>query len=256
MRTLVVGDIHGGFKALIQVLDRCGYDKKKDRLIFLGDYVDGWPESFQVIEKLIELQQENYNNIFLMGNHDYWMYGFMLFGIHPVAWLHGGHTTLQSYADNNISGRTINILPKMGGYTSNLTNADIPLSHIDFFNSLDYKYHDKKSNIAYVHGGFFKDLNDEKNILMWDRDLWERIALPGNKSQNMPKVLTKYKEIYIGHTSTVNWDTDKPMMACNVINVDTGGGWHGKLTILDVDTKEYWQSDLVKDLYNGHKGRM
>jgi serine/threonine protein phosphatase 1 len=34
-----------------------------------------------------------------------------------------------------------------------------------------------------------------------------------------------------------------------VWNIDTGAGWSGKLTIMNVDTKEYWQSDLISELY-------
>lgn len=55
-RTLVVGDIHGGLKALKQALERANVTDK-DKLIFLGDYVDGWSESSQVINALIELSQ-------------------------------------------------------------------------------------------------------------------------------------------------------------------------------------------------------
>jgi serine/threonine protein phosphatase 1 len=40
MRTLVIGDIHGGLRAL-QILERAKVTTK-DTLIFLGDYVDGW----------------------------------------------------------------------------------------------------------------------------------------------------------------------------------------------------------------------
>ena len=40
-RTLVIGDIHGGLKALVQVLDRATINEN-DTLIFLGDYVDGF----------------------------------------------------------------------------------------------------------------------------------------------------------------------------------------------------------------------
>ena len=43
-RKLVIGDIHGGLKALHQVLDRAKVTSK-DTLIFLGDFVDGWSES-------------------------------------------------------------------------------------------------------------------------------------------------------------------------------------------------------------------
>ena len=54
MRTLVIGDIHGGLKALHQVVERANITKD-DHLIFLGDYVDGWSESAQVLQYLIKL---------------------------------------------------------------------------------------------------------------------------------------------------------------------------------------------------------
>lgn len=56
-RTLAIGDIHGGFKALKQVLERANVTEK-DTLIFLGDYVDGWSESSQIIQFLIELSEK------------------------------------------------------------------------------------------------------------------------------------------------------------------------------------------------------
>jgi serine/threonine protein phosphatase 1 len=41
-----------------------------------------------------------------------------------------------------------------------------------------------------------------------------------------------------------------PMTYGGIWNVDTGGGAvGGKVTIMDVSTKEYWQSDLTKELY-------
>jgi predicted phosphodiesterase len=41
MRRFVIGDIHGRVQALKEVLEKCSFDKKKDRLIVLGDVVDG-----------------------------------------------------------------------------------------------------------------------------------------------------------------------------------------------------------------------
>ena len=54
MSIFAIGDIHGGFRALIQVLERAEI-QTNDTLIFLGDYVDGWSESPQLIDYLIEL---------------------------------------------------------------------------------------------------------------------------------------------------------------------------------------------------------
>lgn len=61
-RTLVIGDIHGGLKAVIQVLQKAAI-KADDTLIFLGDYVDGWSESPGVLDFLIALRDNK--NVFL-----------------------------------------------------------------------------------------------------------------------------------------------------------------------------------------------
>jgi len=53
-RTLVIGDIHGGMRALEQILVRANVTLN-DHLIFLGDYVDGWSQSPEVIDTLIHL---------------------------------------------------------------------------------------------------------------------------------------------------------------------------------------------------------
>ena len=80
-------------------------------------------------------------------------------------------------------------------------------------------------------------------------------------------------KIFIGHTPTTNWKEKEtisnagiilsqkgqpktiPMFADKIVNVDTGAAFVGKLTLMNVDTLEYWQSDTVKDLYPNEKGR-
>ena len=57
MRTFAIGDIHGGLKALIQVLNKLAL-KEGDQLVFMGDYVDGWSESAQVIQFLIAMSKK------------------------------------------------------------------------------------------------------------------------------------------------------------------------------------------------------
>ena len=64
-----------------------------------------------------------------------------------------------------------------------------------------------------------------------------------------------FKEVFIGHTSTQFWKEDKPMNAANIWNLDTGGGFKGKISIMDINTKEYWQSDNGDILYPEFKGR-
>ena len=52
-RTLAIGDIHGGLRALQQVLQRAVVTTD-DLLVFLGDYVDGWSESPEVLDFLLQ----------------------------------------------------------------------------------------------------------------------------------------------------------------------------------------------------------
>ena len=56
-RTLVIGDIHGSLRAVHQIMERANVTKN-DTLIFLGDYVDGWSQSPEVIDYLINLEKK------------------------------------------------------------------------------------------------------------------------------------------------------------------------------------------------------
>jgi serine/threonine protein phosphatase 1 len=48
---------------------------------------------------------------------------------------------------------------------------------------------------------------------------------------------------------------ETPIQAQNVWNVDTGAAFKGRLTALDIVSKEYWQSDPVWKLYPNENGR-
>ena len=54
-RDIVIGDVHGNLLELNKLLDKLQLTSA-DKLIFLGDYIDGHPFSFEVIELLIELK--------------------------------------------------------------------------------------------------------------------------------------------------------------------------------------------------------
>jgi serine/threonine protein phosphatase 1 len=239
-RTLVIGDIHGAYLALQQVLKRADINEN-DTLIFLGDYVDGWSQSCDVIEYLIQLNTQ-YRCIFIKGNHDAWCEEWLETGNTYDAWLfHGGIQTLASY--ENASEETI-------------------IKHLQFFKRMLNYYVDAQNNL-FIHAGYSSMNGPGKEMYIsnyrWDRTLWE-MALSMDKqvkgdSKFYPKRLKLYTEIFIGHTPTINYDTDVPMNAVNVWNVDTGAAFNGKLTIMDVETKTFWQSDMVQTLYPNERGR-
>ena len=82
--------------------------------------------------------------------------------------------------------------------------------------------------------------------------MWEQ----WNSEKKQLHVVKDYDEVFIGHTST-SWEHKdlKPVHASNVWNLDQGGGWEGVLTLMNIDTKEFFQSDLVFTLYPNAKRR-
>ncbi|MEO5776950.1 MAG: metallophosphoesterase family protein [Flavobacterium sp.] len=242
-RRLVIGDIHGGLKALHQILERAKVTKD-DTLIFLGDYVDGWSESPQVIDFLMELNKTN-NCIFIRGNHDELLLDWLTNdnkNIDEGMWFqHGGKATVLAYAS--------------------VTNEKKQI-HMEFLRLLKDYYLDEKNRL-FIHAGFTNMNGIEHEyfpkMFYWDRSLWETAlsldeSIPKD-SLHYPKRLTLYNEIYIGHTPVTKINKTVPIQKACLWNVDTGAAFTGPLTIMDVDTKEYWQSEPLKDLYFNEKGR-
>ncbi|MEO7766341.1 MAG: metallophosphoesterase [Ferruginibacter sp.] len=239
-RTFVIGDIHGGLKALVQVLDRATITTN-DTLIFLGDYVDGWSESAQVIQFIMNLSKQQ-PCIFIKGNHDVWCEDWLRTGQADRAWLfHGGQVTLESYG---------------------AIDAFTRMQHLNFLEAMKF-YEIDAQNRLFIHAGFISLYGPKAELdpssFIWDRTLWEMVVTMDSwiKKDSLlyPERLKLFSEIYIGHTPTLYYDVDIPMHACNVWNIDTGAAFTGKLSIMEIETKQFWQSDIVKNLYPGEMGR-
>ena len=239
MRTYVIGDIHGAYRALKQVIQRAAPDAE-DRLIFLGDYVDGWSESKKVVEYLMELEAL-YNCLFLRGNHDTWCEEWLA-GLGPDPnWLfHGGRATVESY--------------------NGIKPAD-RIRHLAFFGRMRPYF--EADGRLFIHAGFSSmhgpAMEHYESNYFWDRTLWEMALAVDHRipkeSFFYPQRLQLYQEIYIGHTPTTNYDRDMPMQACNVWNIDTGAAFNGKISMLEIASKKLIQSDIVQKLYPGETGR-
>jgi len=217
---------------LIQVLEKAGITSA-DKLIFLGDYVDGWSESAQVLEYLIDLEKTN-SCIFIKRNHDAWCEEWLRTGVANTTWMqHGGAVSIESFQEINDGKRSEILL---------------------FFAKMKMYYVDNKNRL-FIHAGFTSMHGPEKEVYAtnycWDRTLWEvALSMDSSLKRNsavFPKRLKLFEEIYIGHTPTLNYDIDTPMNRCNVWNIDTGAGFIGKLTVLDVSTKQFWQSEAVQN---------
>lgn len=239
----MIGDIHGAYHALIQCLERSGFDRAHDRLIVLGDVCDGYPDVRLCIDELLAIKHCDY----LIGNHDLWALEWATDGTERSVWVNqGGENTILSY----------------GGGT-------MPAAHVEFLKAARTWLVSDGS--LFVHGGIDPDKSIEAQdaeLLVWDRNL---VADAWSMARQDPGYrFSAYKKIFVGHTPTQHFTRnqpfsafmpglkmdsgDQPLFLCNVVMMDTGAGWSGKLTVMDVHTQEYWQSDPTPTLY-GVRGR-
>lgn len=65
MRKIIIGDVHGCFEELVELLDACDYDVKEDKLIFVGDLINKGPESLSVLDLV-----DSTNADVVLGNHE------------------------------------------------------------------------------------------------------------------------------------------------------------------------------------------
>jgi serine/threonine protein phosphatase 1 len=259
MKTFVVGDIHGGFKALKQVLMDSGFDYENDKLISLGDLADGWSETHLVIEELLKIK----NLILLRGNHDEWALNALSTRYQEDLLIEDREAlkVSEKWIKNSFykmsgSGRTWYAHGGLATEASYEAHPELIAKHIKFLDSaLDY-YVDSENRL-FAHAGpdpYCEILEEtEPSQFYWNRNFWSK-AWSGHHPGR------QWKEVYIGHTPTISMtsnkiDVKKPINRRNVWNMDTGACFTGRLSLMNIDTKELYQSELVMKLYPNEKGR-
>ena len=78
-KLFAISDIHGHLDEFLCALSKVDLSDKNNRLILIGDYIDNGLQSFQVISKIIELEELYLNQIItLLGNHEEWIYDWLI----------------------------------------------------------------------------------------------------------------------------------------------------------------------------------
>jgi serine/threonine protein phosphatase 1 len=226
MRKFVLGDIHGRIEALLQVLVLAKFDYENDKLILLGDIVDGGYNTYEVVEELLKIK----NLVFVIGNHDEWYMDHIRSGWSGDIWLsQGGKNTIASYKKYNYD------------------YGNMPVTHQEFFNKGVY-YH-IEDNKLFVHGGYdpkYPIEKQTKEVLTWDRQLIERC-------RNGLKIKI-YDRVFVGHTTTQSYDWDAtPLRFGKLIMMDTGAGWNGRLAMMDIDNEKVFLSNWQDIPARGYK---
>jgi len=246
-RQFVIGDLHGSYRALLDVFKKVKFDYNKDKLIFLGDILDGWEQHWECVELLSRID----GFTFVIGNHDLVFKHWLLTGTHYFGWEYGGEGVIKSY-EKHLNKKFKYYIDNLGKKQSSILPSDIPHNHKDFFMSaVPYYIVDDK---LFIHGSFDNNYSikdyDESDIV-WGSQLFFK-ALAKEEITFADKEINK---VFHGHVNVNDYGYAKPFISENLINMDTGCGFKGCLTIMDINTMEYWQSEPSYKLYPNVKGR-
>lgn len=148
MKTFVIGDVHGCYDALVNLLEVSGIRLGVDRLVLLGDYIDRGQQEHEVLAFLMQLRKQYGTDLIipLRGNHEQMLLEDMGWG---------------------------------GNRESNFGRLEI-----DFMESLPVSFEDE--HWFYVHGGINpeKKLTDQmENEMLWIRE--ECYQHPGPLEKNL-----------------------------------------------------------------------
>lgn len=109
-----IGDIHGCYDKLTELLRRIPFDPDRDTIIFLGDYINRGPDSYQVIDYLVELKKSCRDAVFLKGNHEQMLLEYAATGRADILeYLRsmGVESTVESYGTNPSRLRDLSCFP-------------------------------------------------------------------------------------------------------------------------------------------------
>ena len=204
-RLLAVGDIHGCLVSLEKLMAKV-QPTPRDRVVFMGDYVDRGPDSRGVLDYLIAFGQKFPNSIFLKGNHEEMFLDFIAGRNQLLYFNNGGETTLQNYQE--------------------ASKLRIPKAHLDFLEGLRLYY--ETDRFVFAHAGLRPGIPphaQHPKDLLWIREEF---------------LFSSYdwgKIVVFGHTPR-----QSVLFARNKIGVDTGAVYGRVLTCCDVETRKYWNA--------------
>lgn len=220
-RLFAIGDIHGCFNSLKELVESKIQLQKDDKLILLGDYIDRGDKSIEVVDFIMELQEKGFDVIPLMGNHEAMLIDAFEDGKNISKWIqNGGNETLKSFGIISVK--------------------DIESKYIELFKGLRYYY--TFEDYLFVHAGF----ND--NVLNPFTDYYSMLW---KCKETYTNPLLSDKTIVHGHNPVKVAICEERVLAKHrIINIDTGCVYkdnkgYGRLTAMIVIVKEYFLFELI-----------
>jgi serine/threonine protein phosphatase 1 len=226
IRVYAVGDIHGRADLLDRLTNEIIFDSSEWRraggrcvVVYLGDYVDRGPDSFGVIDALLN-PPSAFEPIFLLGNHDQVVLDFLNDASVYRVWREfGAMETLLSYAvrpprfdDDGAFEKTREEFEKA-----------LPASHLKFLHGLQH--------YAEIGGYYFAHAGVRPGVALKDQAVADLLWIRGeflDSSADFGAVVVH------GHSPT-----EEPVVRANRIGVDTGAYVTGRLTAVVLEGAEH-----------------
>lgn len=192
-------DIHGYLDEFISALSKVDLSDKNNRLILIGDYIDNGLQSFQVISKIIELEEVYPNQIItLLGNHEEWFYDWLILD-KPTA--SAFPETIKSFFSSEELEHILksNFNNFETGVRNEIRNND---KYIPFINWFQKRYEDSRyfetENQIFVHAGIDEEASN----------LWKDLTTSDMFTNKFPITTGRFpKDIISGHIAS--WEIAK-----------------------------------------------
>ncbi len=255
-RRLCIGDIHGTYSKLTDVLDRCNFSSS-DTLYCVGDLCDRGKENLKTLQFLMSLN--NFHPV--IGNHDIWLAEYLSYkmtetALHVWAYYNGGMNTFVEFLDMSYEEKL-----KIYNWLKNIPYMINLKDKIIMHTPTPKKIFDRLKNRYSLEDITLVNIK-ESGLLqneIYDDQLWNRKVIACSKYINDKQKYKKFFEkqfnkntptIFCGHTPLFEPIYDENM---NICLIDTGSfatkeknERDGHLTIIDIDTFDYWQNGNKK----------
>lgn len=216
-RLIAIGDIHGCYHTLKNLLDEVSYTSATDTIVFVGDYIDRGYYSYEVVSTIRKMQQQLGKDkvICLRGNHEQMAIDAYRRGKFDIWNYNGGQYTTYSFEEHGEDVKDI----------------------IPWFESLPLAY--DTPEIFFCHAGLtYPMIEDNKPFdLIWGRD-WI-------KTDTEPRE----KQVIFGHTPSRTGKTYTTMTGD--ICIDTACVFGGNLCAFviqeDGESKAFYAPKAEED---------
>ena len=215
-RRIFVGDVHGHYDGLMQLLETIAVGSE-DQVYFVGDLIDRGPKSAEVIEFVRESQYPC-----VLGNHE--------------------QLLLEAFPSNKVSQYALQAWLQSGGHATILSydTPEVLLNNLDWFRTLPT--HLDLGDVWLVHAGLHPRLPIHEQTIQeycWIRE----------EFHSMPKPYFPDKLVITGHTITFTLPGVSPgelARGQGWLDIDTGAyhpksGW---LTGLDLTNQQVYQVNV------------